>query len=125
VTHLGGTGVVDTPDTDPGFTIQINQSWSSSEPGGLAGGKIFGTWASKVLRSIKADEGILAGTTGSMDSTAILQADSTAKGFLPPRMTTTQRDAIGSPTSGLMIYNSTTNKLNVYTGSNWEVISSS
>lgn len=49
--------------------------------------------------------------------------DSTTKGMLPPRMTTTERDAIASPAVGLLLYNTTTNKLNVYTGT-WEAITS-
>ena len=57
------------------------------------------------------------------NTSAILQADSTTKGFLPPRMTTTQRDNIASPAAGLMIYNTTTAKLNVYTTA-WEAITS-
>ena len=56
-------------------------------------------------------------------SSAILDIRSTTKGFLPPRMTTTQRDAISSPAAGLIIYNTTTNKLNVYT-TTWEAITS-
>lgn len=57
------------------------------------------------------------------NAAAILQADSTTMGFLPPRMTTTQRDAISTPPAGLVIYNTTTNKLNVYTTA-WEAITS-
>jgi hypothetical protein len=34
-------------------------------------------------------------------ASAILQADSTTKGFLPPRMTTTQKNAIATPASGI------------------------
>jgi hypothetical protein len=34
----------------------------------------------------------------------VLQADSTTKGFLLPRMTKAQRDAIATPANGLMIY---------------------
>lgn len=64
------------------------------------------------------------GQAAAADSKAILEADSTTLGFLPPRMTGTQRDAISSPTAGLVIYNSTTNKLNVYTGSGWEAVTS-
>ena len=60
---------------------------------------------------------------GALNASAILQADSTTKGFLPPRMTTTQRNAISSPAAGLMIYNTTTAKLNVYTTA-WEEITS-
>lgn len=39
-----------------------------------------------------------------LNSTAILQADSTTKGFLPPRMTKVQREAINTPATGLMVY---------------------
>lgn len=55
----------------------------------------------------------------SPDSTAKLQVDSTTQGFLPPRMTGTQRDAIESPASGLIIYNTTTNKAQCYNGTSW------
>lgn len=57
------------------------------------------------------------------NANAILDVSSTTKAFMPPRMTTTQRDAIASPTAGMIIYNSTTNKLNIYTTA-WEVITS-
>jgi hypothetical protein len=58
------------------------------------------------------------------DASAKLAVSSTTQGFLPPKMTTTQRDAIVSPAAGLMIYNITTAKLNVFTTA-WEQISSS
>lgn len=44
------------------------------------------------------------GKSSSPDSKAILELSSTTKGFLPPRMTATQAEAISSPTEGLMIY---------------------
>jgi hypothetical protein len=50
---------------------------------------------------------------------AALDITSTTKGFLPPRMTTTQRNAIASPPAGLVIYNTTTSNLNTYNGSAW------
>lgn len=56
---------------------------------------------------------------GALGASAVLDAQSTTKGFLPPRMTTTQRDAIGSPAEGLEIYNTTTHKANVYNGTSW------
>lgn len=69
-----------------------------------------------------------AGSTGIGTSTpsskAILDLTSTTKGLLLPRMTTTQRDAITSPDAGLIIYNTTSNKLNFYNGSAWEVVTS-
>jgi hypothetical protein len=38
------------------------------------------------------------------NASAVLQADSTTKGFLPPRMTAAQRTAIASPATGLIVY---------------------
>ena len=50
---------------------------------------------------------------------AALDMQSTTQGFLPPRMDTTQRNAIASPPAGLVIYNTTTSNLNSYSGSAW------
>jgi hypothetical protein len=47
-------------------------------------------------------------------SSAKLQVESTTQGFLPPRMSTAQRDAIASPVNGLTIYNTTTNCNEIY-----------
>jgi hypothetical protein len=58
-------------------------------------------------------------------ASAILQADSTTQGALFPRMTTTQKNAISSPATGLMVYDTTLNKLSVYTGAAWETVTSS
>ena len=46
------------------------------------------------------------------DNSAMLDVKSTDKGFLPPRMTTSQRDAISNPASGLVIYNTDEDCLN-------------
>jgi len=55
----------------------------------------------------------------SISASAQFQIDSTTKGFLPPRMTTTQKNAISSPAAGLVVYDSTTNKLCCYNGTTW------
>jgi hypothetical protein len=55
---------------------------------------------------------------------AKLAVDSTTSGFLPPRMTTTEKNAIVAPASGLMVYDTTLNKLCVYTVAAWETITS-
>jgi hypothetical protein len=55
----------------------------------------------------------------SPDGSAMLEVKSTDKGFLPPRMTTAQRDAIGSPAEGLMIYNTDENSLQWFIGYTW------
>ncbi len=64
------------------------------------------------------------GATSLSSASALLDVQSTSKGFLAPRMTTTQRDAISSPAEGLIIYNLTTHKLNVRTVSAWEAVTS-
>lgn len=55
------------------------------------------------------------GTT-SPDASAQLDVTSSTRGFLPPRLTTAQRNAITNPASGLMIYNSTTVQLEINIG---------
>lgn len=57
-------------------------------------------------------------------ASAVIDATSTTKGFLPPRMTTTQRNAIASPVAGLLIYNTTDNVYNFYTGTSWITLGS-
>jgi uncharacterized membrane protein len=52
-------------------------------------------------------------------SGAIFQIDSTTEGILIPRMTTTQRDAISSPATSLLIFNSTNNQYELFNGSIW------
>jgi hypothetical protein len=64
---------------------------------------------------LAADGGSVGIATTSPNASALLDVSSTTKGLLPPRMTTTQRDAISSPAAGLVIYNTTTSKLQVYT----------
>jgi hypothetical protein len=83
---------------------------------------ILATNATERLRvSATGEVGI--GTT-SPSTKALLEISSTTKGFLPPRMTTAQRDAITSVPAGLMIYNTSTNKLNFYNGTAWEAVTS-
>ena len=45
--------------------------------------------------------------------------------FLPPKVSTTTRNGIGATITGATIYNITLNKLQVYTGSAWETVTSS
>ena len=60
------------------------------------------------------------GTTAPHGS-AILDVSSTSMGFLPPRMTSAQRDAISNPSEGLIIYNITTDQWQGFEGANWVV----
>lgn len=55
---------------------------------------------------------------------AVFQVNSDSKGVLITRLTTTQRDSIVSPCTGLLIYNTTTNRFEFYDGTMWVPISS-
>jgi len=62
--------------------------------------------------------------TSNPDASAILQLNSKTKGFLPPVMSSTERDNINSPATGLMIY--CTDGINpgiqFYDGANWHTL---
>jgi len=73
--------------TGAGFILQGKDGASTSYP--------------LLLQPYGSNVGI--GTT-SPSASAILQADSTTRGFLPPRMTNAQRTAISSPAVGLIVY---------------------
>ena len=53
------------------------------------------------------------------DNSALLDVSSTSKGFLAPRMNTTQMNSIGSPAAGLMVFNTDSSRYFCYTGSAW------
>ena len=67
------------------------------------------------LSSATVNGKVIAGASSAASSSAVLEANSTTQGFLPPRMTTTQRNAIASPAEGLLIYNTTNKSIDVYT----------
>jgi hypothetical protein len=64
--------------------------------------------------------GIADDGTPSLLNSAVLQLNSTKRGFLPPRMTNAQRAAIASPAVGLIVYcTDATEGLYVYKSTGW------
>jgi hypothetical protein len=55
----------------------------------------------------------------SPDNSAMLDVKSTEKGFLPPRMNSSQRNAISSPATGLIIYNTDSLSIEFWNGAAW------
>lgn len=54
------------------------------------------------------------------DPTAMLDLKGNTKGFLMPRMSGTDRDAIVNPAKGLMIFNTDTDQINFFDGTAWQ-----
>jgi len=59
------------------------------------------------------------GGSSSIDANALLQLDSTTSALLLSRLNTTQRDALTSPPDGLLLYNTTTDKLTIRANGAW------
>ena len=52
-------------------------------------------------------------------SSALLDLTSTTKGLLIPRMTSSERDVISTPATGLLVWNTTNKTLDAYQGNSW------
>jgi hypothetical protein len=100
------------------ITTVNNANLSLGQLSGTGGVVLFYTANSERMR-IDSTGSVGIGTS-SPDVSALLDVSSTTKGFLPPRMSTAQRDAIGGATQeGLILYNVTTDKLQVFAAGAW------
>jgi hypothetical protein len=125
--RLGGSGTHFIGNNEFGFSANDLFLHAGYAPGVVSHNKVrIGTaFNSSVGRQLAVfDMELMCLTLGTTTSnaSAILQADSTTKGFLPPRLTTTQKNAIGTPAAGLVVYDSTDNYLSLYNGTNWQNI---
>lgn len=108
-------------------TNSANYAYISSDGGSgewkfwqSSGGFYSTFWANGTQRFILATNGNTGFGTGTPDASALVDITSTTKGFLPPRMTKTQRDAISSPATGLVVYQTdNTPGLRIFNGSSW------
>jgi hypothetical protein len=53
------------------------------------------------------------------DPSAILELKSSGQGFLPPRLTTSERNAIAAPAEGLLIFNTDCKNIDIYVNNAW------
>ena len=84
--------------------------------------KQFFTFLAAVVLTATTYAQVGIGTT-TPDASSALDITSTTKGLLIPRMTETQRDAISSPATGLMIYQTDgTAGFYYYNGSSWSEV---
>lgn len=73
-------------------------------------------------RGFKFLNGSLAVGPSDAAASALMDLQSTAQGFLAPRMTNTQKNAITSPATGLFVYDTTNSRFEYYNGSAWTAI---
>jgi len=116
----GQGGVV----TGKGGDIDISagdSEGSGQAPGNVSigGGERIG-FSERGAVTIQENGGNVGIGTSAPDPSALLDIDSTTQGLLPPRMTTTQRDAVSSPATGLGVFNTTTNQPEFFNGSVWQ-----
>ena len=101
-------------------TVPVNPPLFVARHGFIHGIKGITILTLLILFSLNASSQVAINANGDpADNSAILDAESTTKGFLPPRMTMTQRNAISNPAAGLLIFNTTTKCLDLYTGEAW------
>jgi hypothetical protein len=104
---------------------------------GIYGGAIFGSLtgstsagdnlilestsnASKGKVLIQPNGGGVGVGTSTPHVSAVLDLTSSVGGFLPPRLTTTEQNAVPTPATGLFIYNTTTSSYRYYSGTEWK-----
>jgi hypothetical protein len=139
---IGGTGILTMGGTGNAATINLARASNGGIMGAIiqqadftefhnyqgSGFRFYINAATNLIRTFITEKGIgITGTTGgsfTLDASALLQGNSTTQGFLPPRMTTTQKNAIASPATGLVVFDTSLNKLCVRGASAWETITS-
>ena len=118
----GATSSLSISDTSISVNSKINIGNSSGNPG------IFNDNPDYVNISVNPDTIVVSSTgysTGSYASgetpSAVFEIASTTQGFLLPRMTTIQRDAIDNAIlkAGLMVYDTDENKISYYNRTAW------
>jgi hypothetical protein len=105
----------------------INQGGTTNVSGMVVYQSTLDTGSTTDMRLIttNASKGVVVSQDYSFLSSpsALFEVKSTTKGFLPPRMTTTQKNAIASPAAGLVVFDVTLGKLCVYS-TTWQTITS-
>ncbi len=103
-------------------TITRLNGYKFDLPFGDPGTTTWGFYASPTCHNYLAGNLMIGGTAGSDDTVANssvgLELKSTTKAFLPSRMTGTERDAL-TAVDGMVLYNTTTSKLQVRAGGSW------
>jgi len=114
--HANGNVGIGTT-TDAGFKLEVVGTTRIT-------GAVTLTSSLTVTSAMAAGSSLAVGTFSPAVASAQMEIVSTTRGFLPPRMTTTQKNAIASPAAGLVVYDTTLGKLCVRGAASWETITS-
>jgi hypothetical protein len=107
------SGAVGIGTTSPASKLDVE--------GGVAIGATYsGTTAAPTNGAII--EGVVGIGTAAPAASALLDLTSTTKVFLPPRMTTAERNAVSSPATGSLVYDTDLTSLYSYNGSGWSAV---
>ncbi len=106
-------------DVVKGFYYWNGTEWSAIGGGTSSGGGAGGWTDDGTVVRLTASTDFVGIGTASPAATSALDITSTTKGLLIPRMTTSQRNAITSPATGLQIYNTDCSMLNYWSGTCW------
>lgn len=120
----GSTDYVEAMATSSGTVIAgtIERTYfSGSQIDGAGSGS--SQWIDGTAGAIYYNGGNVGIGTPTPAASAKLDVSSTTQGFLPPRLTKAQRNAISSPAEGLMIYQTADKRIEWYNGSNWVTFS--
>jgi hypothetical protein len=128
--RIAATGnVLINTTTDAGFRLDVNgpsriQNNLSVTGTCTLGGIVNVNGAAQSVSGLNtnrfcASTDAMIGSANAPDASAVLETRSTTKGFLPPKMTTTQRNAIASPAAGLIVYDTTLNLPHFFNGTIW------
>lgn len=118
----GGLTIVRTggPANEAALTLSTNGA-ATSQIRGMSGGGLRITNAASTTNWLQfTSSGAASFGSSAPDASAVLDVNSTSKGFLPPRMANTS--GITSPAEGLLVYNTTSGRYNAYQGGSWQEI---
>jgi hypothetical protein len=126
-TFLGGSVAIGNDWVNDGYILKIKSVNTGiagiySRAGGAGGYPIFwcqdanGTASTTFI--VRENGSVHVGATANVPSSK-LTLTSTTQGFLPPRMTTTEKNAIATPATGLQVYDTTLNRPCFYDGTTW------
>ncbi len=118
-TDLSGY-IQNAPSTAQSASISINGSINAGSIQNTAIGNTVASSGS--FTTLSSTDKLNVGVNGNGEASALVEISSSSKGFLPPRMTAYQRNAIVSPVAGLVIWCTNcgaSGELQVFNGAIW------